>query len=465
MTREEAIAVSWEAGRLRHLLDATQRKMYDAVHQFYGRTEGKLYYINSARQLGKSFLLRVLSLEFACRIPGAQVKYVAPTLKMARAIFRPGLFSMLEQCPKHLRPNFDGQDDEFRFPNGSRLTFAGCDGDNFERLRGQHAHAIFVDEAGFVDKLQDVVQSVLMPQLLTTRGKIVFASTPSDSVDHYSTALARECEARGTYSKYTVHDNVRVPKDELAATKAEYGGEGATRWRREYLCEFVTDSSNMVLPSWTEERAKSLIEDLPRPKAFDAYVSIDLGYQDASGALFAYYDYEHAWLVIEDEWRERRQNSEQIMEAVIAREAELWRNQRPYRRIYDAGAGGERFAADFQAMHGFQMLPALKDNLHAAVNRVDVWLVHGRIKFNPRVKKLIQEMFGATWDSTRKRFKRAAEHHYDLLAALIYMVRHVDEFHNPFTPEHPDITNTWVNADAFGPDESSLEHAFRLEMG
>lgn len=465
MRRDEAIATLWEAGRLRVLLDATQRKMLDAVERFRAQPNGKFFYLNCARQLGKSYFLCNLALSMALRKPGAQVKYAAPTIKDARTIVRPQMWKLLDTCPDHLRPTFHGQDSEWRFPNGSVIRLAGCDGGNYQHLRGQSADLALIDEAGFIDELEQLVKSILLPQFQRTRGFMVLASTPSETVDHYSTHMARECEARGTYEKHTCEESLHVAKEELTELCREYGGPQSTRWRREYLAEFVTETTAAVFPSWNEDRAGRVIGDWKRPRFFDAYTSTDLGYQDGSGVLFAHYDFEAACLVVEDEWLERRQNTDQIMQAIVARETELWGTQRPYLRVYDAGAGGDRFAADFSMLHGFDMSPADKSgSLHAAVNRVDVWIAHERIRIHSRCKRLIQQLYGASWDKTRKKFKRNDEGHYDLAAALVYLVRHINEAKNPYTPDKPDIANMWVSPEHFGPSEDSMENAFRLEI-
>jgi hypothetical protein len=466
MTLEEATSIAWRRGKLRHLLDETQRGMYDSAHRFYDSPNGKFFYLNCARQLGKSYLLCTLALEKAIRKPGAQVKYAAPTIKDARTIVRPQMWKLLETCPESLRPAFNHQDNEWRFPNGSVIRLAGCEGDNYQHLRGQTADLALVDEAGFIEHLEELVKSILLPQFQRTRGVLVFASTPSDTVDHYSTALARECEARGAYERHTCEESHQVSKAELEELCREYGGPESTRWRREYLAEFVTETTNAVLPSWSEERAKEAVAEWPRPKAFDSYVSIDLGYADNTGVLFGFYDFENASLVIEDEWLEARQNSGQIMAAVVEREQQLWGTQRPYRRVYDSAAGGDRFAADFHELHGFELTPALKPDLHAAVNRVDVWITHGRIRIHPRCKRLIQQLYGGSWDKTRTKFRRTESgSHYDLLAALVYLVRHVDEFHNPFTPERPSLAGMWVPPDYRTEGDDSLASAFEVNLG
>jgi len=430
--------------------------MYDA---FRSQKEGEFFYFNCARQLGKSYTLSVLALEECLRGPNKEIKYAAPTQKEARSILRPQLRSILRGAPSFLRSSirFNSMDGVWRFPNGSQLTIGGLDGENFERLRGQFAHAIFVDEAGFVAELEDALLNVLLPQTLTTGGRILVASTPADSAGHYSTELAHNCQSQGNYAKYTIWDadferkNNPITKDQILAKLRAFGGEKSTRWRREMLCEFVTDIANAVFPSMSEDLAASIIREPQRPDFFDAYTCIDLGYTDATAILFGYYDYEKAILVVEDEWVKARANSQEVMQAVVEKERELWGNKEPLLRVTDVDP---RFAADFMALHGMTTRATPKDNLQAAVNRTDVWLAGERIIIHPRCKTLIRQLYNATWNDARTQFKHdrisnersMCDYHYDAAAALIYLVRNVVEFHNPFPATVFDRKGAWVNS-------------------
>ena len=456
--REMARQVLWLTGNLRYLLDRTQQRIYDAFRKGAWRESTEFFYANCARQIGKSFLELVLAVEDTQRIPRAEVKFAAPTQKEARSIIRPLLAQILEQAPEGFRKAvvFNGQDGIYKFPNGSVLTVAGCDGDNYERLRGQHAHSIYVDEGAFVNDLRKVLMSILSPQTITTGGKTFVGSTPADSAGHYSTELARKCESLGAYIKLDVYQNARISADAIEKKRKEYGGEHATAWRREYLCEFVTDTANALVPSFPDAKA-AIVQPVKRPAYFDAYTSIDLGYADATAALFGFYDYERATLCIEDEWVEARANSAKVMEMVTAKETQLWGNKLPFMRVADAEL---RVLADFSAS-GFLCKPVEKPNLQAAVNRLDVWVQSGRLQIDPRCKTLIRQLYNGTWDKERKHFRRdvatwdnsrqtfradeECDYHYDAVAAAVYMVRSVAEFANPFPEAFHDKSTEWVN--------------------
>lgn len=462
MSKDKAIEWAWATGNLRYLLDATQRKMYDA---YRGHDGSEFYYFNCARQLGKSYTLCVLALEECLRGENREVKYAAPTQKEARSIIRPQMRRLLEKSPDTVRKSikFNSMDGVYRFPNGSHLTIGGLDGDNFDRLRGQFAHAIFVDEAGFVDALEDALLNVLLPQTLTTNGRILVASTPADSAGHFSTDLARRCESKGAYSKFTIYDNVRLSAADVQRKLDTYGSPESTRWRREMMCEFVTDTANAVLPSFTDLLAREVVKEFQRPAHYDAYTAIDLGYTDATAMLFAFYDYERAAICIEDEWVQARANSQTVMTALIEKEQKLWGVKQPLLRVTDVDP---RFAADLRALHGLEARATRKDNLHAQVNRADVWLQSHRVFIHPRCKTLIRQMHNAVWNKTRTAFKNdefvaerdTCDFHYDAVAAFVYLVRNVIEHHNPFPPTKYDPTSgqgVWVNPNMVNQDDDT----------
>lgn len=454
--REQARMVCWYTGNLRYLLDSTQKKIYDAFR--LGKYDTEFFYANCARQIGKTWVELVLALEDTQRHPRAEVKFAAPTQKEARSIIRPILAQLLERAPDSFRKgvSFNGQDGIYKFPNGSVLTVAGCDGENYERLRGQHAHAIYVDEAAFISDLRTVLMSVLSPQTITTGGRIFVGSTPADSAGHYSTELARKCESLGAFIKLDVYQNARISRETIEKKRKEYGGDHATAWRREYLCEFVTDTANALIPSFPDAK-DAICQPVKRPDYFDAYTSIDLGYTDATAALFGFYDYERATICIEDEWVEARANSDRVMEMVATREGLLWGNKEPLMRVTDVDP---RFQADFSA-RGFLCKPAQKTNLHAAVNKLDVWIQTGRVQIDPKCTTLIRQLYNATWDASRKKFRRdeatwdshrqtfradeTCDYHYDAVAAMVYLVRSVAEWSNPFPAQRFDIPKQWVN--------------------
>lgn len=457
--------------------------MYDSFRGDDRHDQGRIWYWNCARQLGKSYTLCVMALEECLRKQGAQVKYASQDQKSARAIVFPQLEKILEDCPESLMPRFRAHDGLYFFPhNGSRLTIAGCDGDNIRKLRGQQADLGIVDEGAFIRELESVVYTVLLPQTTTTRGRILVATTPAESAGHFSTALAHQCESKGAYAKFTVWDSKRLSNLEKGNICVEYGGEQSTRWRREYLCEFVTDSTAAVIPEFTEEAKNEIVIPYARPEHFTPYTALDGGYTDAAGCLFGYVDFLNAKLIIEAEWVQRGALGSDIAKAVALTENRLWQEYHtkfltwlpeyrpliPHLRVMDVDP---EMAAQFLRNHGQQWSPIDKapGYKQAAVNVLNDFIKQRRLVIAPDCKTLVRQLHNATWDSKRKTYKRDdVDAHYDLVDALVYMLRVADFSNNPFPGPKRDLQSTWISQEELrkGPQNESevaLVNAFGLK--
>ncbi len=76
--------------------------------------------------------------------------------------------------------------------------------------------------------------------------------------------------------------------------------------------------------------------------------------------------------------------------------------------------------------HGLVFVPTAKDELEAAVVNVRRWVRQGKIAIHPRCVKLIAQMKAGVWNAHRTEFaEQPGGGHYDLLAALVYLVRNV----------------------------------------
>ena len=268
--KEEA----WSRGLLRWKLDSNQQKAYDEIKSL----DGGSYYLNKARRIGGSYFLAVMAIERCLSKPNSQVKYAAPTAKAVRKIITPNIKKILSDCPRELRPKFDRLEGEWQFTNGSTLAIAGCDNQQYENLRGTEADFICLDEVGFMDDLDYILNDVLMPQTKDTNGVIVLTSTPPRSPAHESFKIAMAHKSSGRFFHCTVWDNPRVTKEQntrFFTTVAQSKGltleefYGSTTFRREYLGEFVADEERSVVPEWSAELEKYITRPVYQPARCD----------------------------------------------------------------------------------------------------------------------------------------------------------------------------------------------------
>jgi ribulose bisphosphate carboxylase small subunit len=179
LNKREITDELWRRGELQFLLHAGQKDLYDLYH---APSKLKKHVWLMARRFGKSHALVILALEQCLKHPKSIVKIASPTKdqieKNMRPLFRDILENPIGPCPEELRPEWNTKSSIFFFQNGSEIQLAGTDKGNGERLRGGNAHIAMVDEAGSCDDLHNLINNILLPTTLRTKGKIILASTP-----------------------------------------------------------------------------------------------------------------------------------------------------------------------------------------------------------------------------------------------------------------------------------------------
>lgn len=472
--REEALQIAWSKGYLRWKLDDNQKRAYDAIEACSGGS----FYLNKARRIGGSYLLCLRALETCLKKPNAQVKYAAPTAKAVRKIIQPNIRKILADCPSELRPEWNSLDMEYRFKNGSTISIAGCENQNYENLRGTEADEIYMDEVGFIDDLIYIINDVLMPQVQDTNGRIILCSTPPRSPAHESVKIAMDHRSAGRFWGCTVWDNPRHTKEQhtkyfkqIAQSRGmdlEQYFESVT-FKREYLGEFIADEEHSVIPEWNKALESYLVNESifrkeVKPKYYDCYVGLDVGWKDGMAAVFGYWNYSRQALFIEDEYLVFKKTTDFVANGIKAKEIELWSDKEPYLRISDNNL---QFIADLNSKGKMSFIPTAKDHKELQINRLREWIRGRKIFIHPRCKRLVTQLASTTWNKNRTSYERTPEGHGDLLDALVYLVRNVRQAKNPhprgdLEPERHDTL--YVEAqkqnniqqkflDAFGIDE------------
>lgn len=425
------------------------------------RTEPSVWMVG--RQRGKSWAFLAMACELCQRQPGAIVRYATLTGKSAKAIAVPTFGQLFAFCPPELKPSMSDSEGEVRFKNGSVITFAGTDNEQFERLRGPRAHLIGMDESAFFSELERI-EGALLPQLTTTRGRVVYLSTPPLTPAHPFLARYAAARVSGTAVHDTIWGNPRLGKEgamNVARFEASRLGMPveefmqSTYWRREYLAEVVAEETRAALPAWNADAQERFAVALERPQYFDGYTSLDFGWSpDPHGVLFGYHDPGRNALVIEDELEMHMRTVAQLCEAVKAKETALWGVERfngtmlgardvlrselpavwlqkavkdeaprqPYLRV---GDNQELILAEMATSHGVAALPTKKDEKALAVDAVNQLIRDGRLFVHPRCKRLLVQMQTTLWDKRRREWERTSTDHGELIDCLTYMVRNV----------------------------------------
>ena len=428
----------WRVPDLSYLLHDGQVR----ARQAFRESARRVFVESMSRRWGKSWKNSALAVESAAGGDGRIVLYATPTQKMARTIVEPHLRHILADAPEDMRPSYSRQEGVWRFPNGSEIRLAGCDNGNAERLRGAACDLFIVDEAGFVDDLEYVVQDILLPQTLTTDGRGLLSSTPSRSPEHpFVSRYMLDAEAAGELYHATIHDAPHIS----AATVAEYceecGGEESTTWQREYLARAIVDETRAIVPEFFRHRS-DLIVERPTPLYCRRYTVADFGYSDLTVVGFWEHHFDDDLLYQRAELTFRNASSAAIAPAVAEMEARLWQRE-PDLRYGDPNAHGaavresEITLADLYEHHGQAWTPCARDRLQPAVNALRVAVGGGQMAWHPDCRTTIAHMGGGVWNAARTTFERSGEHgHFDGVAMCMYAHRHVDRTANPY-PAHP----------------------------
>ena len=458
VTRDQAIQQLWEYGVLDYKLTEPQKIIKKGIVE----DKSKISVVMCARRLGKSYLALTMAIEVCLQKPDSIVKYVFPKQKTAKKNILPIMKTILDDCPKHLRPVFMAADLLYKFPNGSELQMAGSDNGNIENIRGGNSSLNIVDEAGFCDDLTYAVRSVLGPTTKLTQGRTILVSTPSRYEDHeFVQDWALKYQAEGRIRVFTIFDNPQFTEAIIKDALDDYpDGEKDPGFRREYMCEIMRSADTSILPSFSSDVEKVIVRtDYPRPVFFDSYVSMDIGGADLTAVLFGYYDYLNATTVIEDELIFGKEvNTKLVAEAIRKKESELWINpidlspMPPYLRIADNN--NLIMLTDLQRDHGINFIPTRKDSREAAINALDVGLSQHKVVIHPRCTHTLYHMKFARWDKNRRNFLKLKDSpsgqikggHADALAAIIYLHRNIIKSKNPYPVGYGEVSGSNVFA-------------------
>lgn len=438
--KAQVIAELWRRGYLKYKLDETQQELYDLFYSNDHKIQSWLL----ARRNGKSFTLCVLALELCLKKPNTIIKFVAPTKLQIATIVRPLFTKILEDCPPDLKPEMKTKDYIYYFANGSELQLAGTDNKHAEKLRGGDSWAAFVDEAGSCADLDYVIKDILLPTTLTTKGKIILAGTPPTVSEHDFLKYIEECSAKGSLIKKTIVDNKRITKEQQDELIKELGGLNSEATRRELFCEIIKDPKTAVLPEFTDLLEKDIVKYWPLPPHYDAYVGMDLGSKDLTGVLFGYFDFRANKVIIQDEllldFKLPDNTIARLTDLIKTKEKELWTNyytneiKIPLKRVSDINyIVTDEIRKISKGLVQFEATK--KDDKATAINNLRILLSNKKIIIQPCCKNLLHQLRNVKWSSktNKETFARSAESgHYDLVDALLYLVRSMDLTHNPY---------------------------------
>jgi hypothetical protein len=447
ISKNQARALLWRRGTLRWLLREEQTEIYDIIRS----AEGLKYCLYMSRRWGKSHICMLMAIEDCLRHKNWEIGFVAPTKVQIKRVYGPIMNTIFKYCPKDIRPAWKADLGGYLFPStGSLLFMSGTDNKHWEDLLGMNLHKAYFDEPGTMSDLMQIVKRVVTPMTMTTKEErgaecgIILLGTPSATPAHDYFFLKEECKSEGNFQLRDIYDNSGLTNETITEYIKEAGGEESTTCQREYFCRDVVDTELAVIPEFNQEKEDKLVVEFERPEHFEVVGALDPGFSDYTAYVLGYYDFKNAVYRIEGELLINKSPTPVIAEEIKKLEDRLFPQNKTYVRYSDTEP---QIICDLARYHELFFTPTKKDGKEARINELRMLISNERVFIHPRCKHLVRHVKTAIWNENRTKFERtASEGHFDLLDSLIYFIRNVDVYTNPYPPGHYDPREFHVNS-------------------
>jgi hypothetical protein len=476
VSKKKVVEALWRKGSLRYLLRPGQKLVYDQLQAWIaGHTNdpGPLVLL-AHRGFGKSFTLLLMCLEWALQKPFQNIRYGGPQYEQTVEIVEHNISAMLHHelgfCPESCYPTVKNEYIEVRNPAWgdlgrdafSRIWIFGTNKKVGEATRGKRSNKVVVDELGWVTDVDYVLSGILGGTFIgQTDPLMLLSSTPPRSAAHpFSSKFVPEAHAAGRLVKITVNENPDFRREDRMVLMSMCGNDiSSAAWRREGLCEMVSDAGLLALPSFPQARVDGCEGTWERPSHYFPLWGADFGFRDYNGVVFGYVDYLAQKLIIEREFFRNAISTKELVDHIKGIEHDLWKDAiyaRGTRRWADATA---QQLADFALVYDL-----LVENPKAGerwdrwsgLATLDAYFRQRRIVIHPSCKNLLFQLANAvknekltdlertvSSDSMGVASDRPAMGHCDLLWALAYLVHQAHDYfnQNPY-PEDAEIDYT-----------------------
>lgn len=433
----------WRRGDLRFLLDETQKEL----HQAFTNSPTSTFVGEIARQVGKSFSACELCCEAAIANPGQRINYITKTYRSAQDIVNPSMRIVVADAPPELCPEYKAAEQRWVFPQhgparGAFIQLVGADEERgVARARGTGVILTVLDEAGFLDVLKLLLDDVIGPQLIRSKGKgrVLIISSPSDDPDHHFNKVADAAQAMGAYLNRDFWSPGLVPRDEKEAHVAR---EAASRnmsvvdfmatpyFQREYLAKRVLDPTRAVCPEFPLVRGE-IVRDFEREPYFDLYISADLGLlKHQTAVLFAVSAFRAAKLRVEHELVLSGANTRTTAERIGNVLETHYRDVKPYSFVLDDPGG--RVVADFWEYHRISCASVTNKDREADDNHMRLMVGGKRVDISPGCKVLIHQLATGMRNPRTGDLQEGDGHHLDAIASCRYLLRSWEPTRNPY---------------------------------
>lgn len=429
LNQDDSQRALWKAGILAPwYLRKSQLDVYSLL------LREKFPFVEAARRFGKTTCLLAFVLEKLRQNAGWICRWCFPNKNQAREVISAEIEKVQKHCPGFLKFKYQTTDSVYIGPGGSKLYIRGVNEDRGDSARGPASNIIVCDEYGFWNEPDYIVREALFPQLENQPGQwLIKASTPPRNLGHRYYIEREEAIRKNRFIQKIIYDNEALSKEELQIIIEESGGLESPGFRRERLCEPVSDPELLVIPEWSDDNIAP--DNYERPEFFTPYVGGDSGADDNTAVLLGYYDFKADETVIEEEYVTAGKTTSDIVASCKDIEKRIWGEIRPKKRVYDAA---KQLIFDiYTDLKWPVQMPDKADKL-AAIHDLRVEVGARRFKIKEKCKHTIRQMKVGMWkDERHLDFERTEGlGHLDAIAAAIYFNRAIDRKLNPIPTLH-----------------------------
>lgn len=449
-TREDdaLIARAWQQGQLSWLLRDYQLRLYETfwdlierlrVAGINGAKEGdlRLGSIMGCRKIGKSHVEMLIAREFGQRYAKSRMIISCPTAKEARSVFVPALAMVEETCPPGLRLIKRGIDGIYYFQNNAMLLLEGLNSQP-DNARGPWHDLAFIDEAAYVRRLSYVIESILTPMSVHTRGPTILASTRNPNPASEYNAYHAKCVALG--------QGVVIDVYSAGFSEAQIASEKAAvlpiTWRIEYECADERDATMTVIPEWIKDTRTACIGDAAAAIDYHRITAADWGTVDNAPLIHGFVEppgvtHPRGRLVITAEtiYHGAEVTPRNVADAFRRMEKMPDGGAPPY--ISRVGDHNNEMLNAITFDHNLPIQKVIKPTLEYAVSQLRLAIWQRRMLISPACVHLIACLDSGAWTEVavaggqgdRKRILARTElqapdgkpmRHFDALMALVY---------------------------------------------
>lgn len=444
----------WRRNEIAWKLEEHQKAVYLAVKD---NPNVHLVYLDWTRRGGKSMVLASLC-DNRCRKARINIKYGAAFQTDLKRFIIPAFDSIFEDCPVHLKPRYLASEAAYVYRHGSRIELVGCDKDP-DKMRGNGVRIMVLDEAGFMAKLREIYESVIVPATARRKSQmdepviIFIASTPPPEAEaHYAYTLRERAKVEGFYSRLTLDELDSIDDKEKARLYKEVGGKHSIRARREFGVEWIVDTNRALMPTFDLNRH---VEAFTLPEYYHSITGGDTaGKRDLQAFHVIAWDFKRQKYLIVDEYScDPKTPSSEWRKSVVSME-----QAQPIHSSFRVIDMSEELRRDMGA-EGFHCIspekaPGSKD---ATLTLVRDLFYQDKILIHPRCTLLIKTLATHLLNRKGSDFERNDETgHADAYDSVAYALSYLAK-NNPI-PNHA-YGHTTTNHMPNAPQATSLETA------